>query len=239
VLTAIALTPSAPVLVPELAGAAAAEVAQFRDAALAAAAVLPDRWVAVGVGPGVGPAQRVIEPDARGSFGGYGADVAVALSPEPQSDAGELPLCALFAGWLRGQVRPTARVQVRVYAGCAADTAMAHGRALRAEIEAAADPIGVLIVADGAATLAPTAPGGYDPAAQTAQDALDDALATGRAEALLRLPEGIVGRTAYQVLAGLAPGPVAATEFVRGAPYGVGYYVGTWVPIPQTAPAPR
>ena len=48
-LTAIALTPSAPVLVPELAGAAAAEVEQLCDAALTAAATLPDRWIIIGV----------------------------------------------------------------------------------------------------------------------------------------------------------------------------------------------
>ncbi|MBI3691814.1 MAG: hypothetical protein HY239_14485, partial [Mycolicibacterium aromaticivorans] len=58
-LSAVVLTPSAPVLVPELAGAAAAEVAQFRDAALTAAAALPDRWVAIGVGA----ADQTIEAD--------------------------------------------------------------------------------------------------------------------------------------------------------------------------------
>jgi hypothetical protein len=45
------------------------------------------------------------------------------------------------------------------------------------------------------------------------------------------LPEGIVGRVAYQVLAGLAePAPRSAAELYRGAPYGVGYFVGTWQP---------
>jgi len=236
VLTAIGLIPSAPVLVPELAGAAAAEVAQFRDGVLAAAAALPDRWIAVGVGP----AERVIEPDSRGTFAGYGADVAVSLSPQPDTDLAALPLCAVFAGWLRGQVRPQARLQVRVFpADCLADAAVAHGRALRAEIDAAAGPIGVLIVADGANTLTQSAPGGYDPAAQPVQDALDDALATGVGDALTRLPDWIIGRVPYQVLAGLAPGPVRATEFVRGAPYGVGYFVGTWVPLPESVPAFR
>ena len=70
-LTAIVVTPSAPVLVPELAGAAAAEVAEFRDGALAAAATLPDRWIAVGVGP----AEQIFDPDSRGTFAGYGAEI--------------------------------------------------------------------------------------------------------------------------------------------------------------------
>ncbi len=228
VLSAIALTPSAPVLVPELAGAAAAEVAEFRAAALAAAAELPDRWIAVGVGPD----DQVIGPDARGTFAGYGVDVPVTLSPDAGPAVSALPLCALFTGWLRGQINPSARAQVRVYrADHDADTAVALGRALRAEIDAATDPVGVLVVADGANTLTPSAPGGYDPDAEPVQGALDDALARGDAAALTRLPRGIVGRVGYQVLAGLTePGLREAKELVRGAPYGVGYFVGVWAP---------
>ena len=63
------------------------------------------------------------------------------------------------------------------------------------------------------------------------QAALDDALAAGDAAALARLADGVVGRVAYQVLAGLAdPAPRSATELYRGAPYGVGYFVGVWRP---------
>jgi hypothetical protein len=228
VLSAIALTPSAPVLVPELAGAAAAEVAEFRAAAVAAAAELPDRWIAVGVGPD----DQVVGPDTRGTFAGYGVDVPIALSPDAGGEVRALPLCALFTGWLRGQANPSARAEVRVCrADHDADTAVALGRALRAEIDAAGDPIGVLVVADGANTLTPPAPGGYDPDAEPVQAMLDDALARGDRAALTRLPSGIVGRVGYQVLAGLAePGPRAAKELVRGAPYGVGYFVGVWVP---------
>ena len=71
------MTPSAPVLIPELAGSAAAEVARFRDAAVAAAAALPQSWIAVGVGS----ADIVIGPDGRGTFAGFGAvdpDIAYA-----------------------------------------------------------------------------------------------------------------------------------------------------------------
>jgi len=233
VLAAIALTPSAPVLVPELAGAAAAEVAEFRAAALTAAAALPDRWVAIGVGA----ADVVIGPHTRGTFAGYGVDVAVALSADAPGAVTALPLCALFAGWLRGQANPSARVQVRVYAADqGVDAALASGRALRAEIDEADGPIGVLVVADGANTLTPPAPGGYDPDAEMVQTALDDALAAGDAAALTRLPNGIVGRVAYQVLAGLTePKPRSATELARGAPYGVGYFVGIWDPVGRSA----
>jgi hypothetical protein len=233
VLSAIALTPSAPVLVPELAGAAAAEVAEFRAAATAAAAELPDRWIAVGVGPD----DQVIGPDTRGTFAGYGVDVPIALSPDAGGEVSALPLCALFTGWLRGQANPSARAEVRVYrADHDADTAVALGRALRAEIDAAGDAVGVVVVADGANTLAPSAPGGYDPDAEPVQATLDDALARGDAAALTRLPSGIVGRVGYQVLAGLTEsGPRAAKELVRGAPYGVGYFIGLWIPEGRSA----
>ena len=229
-LAGIALTPSAPVLVPELAGAAAAEEAAFGDAALAAAAALPQRWIAIGVGP----SDRLIEPDSCGTFAGYGADVAVALSPGASAGITDLPLCALFAGWLRGRANPQAHVQVRVYAADHdVDTALARGRALRAEIDSCAEPIGVLVVADGANTLNQSAPGGYDPDAEAVQVALDAALAAGDRAALTGLPGSIVGRVAYQVLAGLTERrPASATELMRGAPYGVGYFVGTWDPEP-------
>ncbi|MGY4709851.1 hypothetical protein ACXDF8_09910 [Mycolicibacterium sp. CBM1] len=227
-LTAIALTPSAPVLVPELAGTAAAEVAGFRTAAMAAAAELPDRWIAIGAGPD----DAVIGPGARGTFAGYGVDVPVTLSAAAEQQVSALPLCALFTGWLRGLVNPAAHAEVRVHrADLDAATAVDRGRALRAEVDAADGPVGVLVVADGANTLTPAAPGGYDPAAQPRQDTLDDALASGRTAALTALPDDVVGRVAYRVLAGLAePGPGAAIELLRGAPYGVGYFVGVWTP---------
>lgn len=227
VLAAIALTPSAPVLVPDLAGGAAAEVADLSSAAFAAAATLPQRWIAVGVGP----SEQVIDPGTRGSFAGYGVDLPVALCDNPPAEIRALPLCALMAGWLRGQVNPNASVQVRVYpAGLDADAALDRGRRLRAEIDVLAQPVGVLVIADGAHTLTRSAPGGYDPHAESVQADLDRALAAGDAPALRRLPDGIVGRVAYQVLAGLAPRPAAAAELARGAPYGVGYFVGTWDP---------
>jgi hypothetical protein len=230
VLSAIAIIPSAPVLVPELAGAAADEVADLRAAMVAAAAALPPRWVVVGVGAG----DAVVGPDSVGTFAGFGTDLLVRLSP--QADANDqpvqLPLCALIAGWIRAQAQPDARAQVRVYAEHHdAQTAVALGRRLRIEIDEAAEPTGVLIVADGANTLSPAAPGGYHPDDADVQLALDDALACGDLAALTRLPEQVGGRVAFGVLAGLTePAPRSAKELYRAAPYGVGYFVGVWQP---------
>jgi hypothetical protein len=231
VLSAIAIVPSAPVIVPELGGAASAEVADLRAAVLAAAALLPPRWIVIGTGG----TDDVVGPTGVGTFAGFGADLRVRLSPQAGESAEppvEFPVCALLAGWARGQAQPEAGAQVRVY--CSdhdADTALAHGRQLRAEIDQAPDPIGVLVVADGANTLTPRAPGGYDPGAAYVQLALDDALASGDVAALTGLPGQILGRVAFQVLAGLTgPGPRTAKELYRGAPYGVGYFAGVWQP---------
>jgi hypothetical protein len=119
-----------------------------------------------------------------------------------------------------------------VYAGGhRVEAAVARGRALRAELDESADAVGVLVVADGAHTLTPPAPGGYDPDSVVVQASLDDALGSGDVAALVALPEGVVGRVAYQVLAGLTePAPASARELYRGAPYGVGYFAGVWIP---------
>ncbi|MBU8832314.1 hypothetical protein [Mycolicibacterium goodii] len=226
-LSAIAIVPAAPVLVPELMGAATDETAALRDAALAAAGELPERWVSVGTGR----ADAVFGPDQSGTFAGYGVDVPVALGPVTATPQ-ELPLCVLIAAWLRGQVNPQATVDARVYATThTADAAVEHGRRLRAAIDATAERVGVLVVADGAHTLAPAAPGGYRPDSAAEQHALDRALASGDSAALMTLPDAIVGRVAHQVLAGLAgSAPRNARELYRGAPYGVGYFVGVWAP---------
>ncbi|MEB3022482.1 class III extradiol ring-cleavage dioxygenase family protein [[Mycobacterium] crassicus] len=218
----IVIMPSAPVLVPELAGAAT-EAAELRTAALAAAAALPSRWVAFG-----GGADAVYGPDSVGTFAGFGADVAVRLSPGAVRPF-DLPLCALVAGWVRGQTQPDAEVVVHAHTD--PDAAFAAGRQVRDEIDEAAEAIGVLIVADGANTLTAAAPGGHHPAAVEHQRALDDALAGGDVTALAELSAQIVGRAGFAALAGLAARPPrSVTQHYRDAPYGVGYFVGVWQP---------
>ena len=133
---------------------------------------------------------------------------------------------------MRGQAQPAAHAQVRVYSDRHdVQTALAIGRRLRREIDAVAEPTGVLVVADGTTTLTPAAPGGYHPADADVQLALDDALACGDLAALTRLPGQVVGRVAFGVLAGLTePTPRSAKELYRTAPYGVGYFAGVWQP---------
>lgn len=228
-LRAIALIPSAPVMVPELAGGATAELGDLLSAVASAVADLPDRWVVIGTGPSD---DDVIGSGAVGTFAGYGADVRVRLAPHGADAPRPLPLCALVAGWVRGRHAPDAHAEVWVYADdLDVASAVVRGRALRAEIDGSDASVGVLVIADGANTLTPTSPGGFEPASIDVQRDLDDALSGGDVGGLLRLPDGVGGRVAFQVLAGLVePAPSAAHELYRGAPYGVGYFVGTWTP---------
>jgi hypothetical protein len=228
VLSAIAIIPSAPVLVPELAGAAADEVAELRASIVAAAAALPPRWIAVAVGA----VDEVLGPDRVGTFAGFGADVEVRLSPYAAGEPIPMPVGALIAGWVRGQAQPEAVTQVRVYSDSHDSSAAVElGRRLRSEVDQSSEPTGVLVVADGATTLTPAAPGGYRPADLDVQSALDEALACGDVDGLARLPEQVGGRVAFGVLAGLAePVPRSAKELHRAAPYGVGYFAGVWQP---------
>lgn len=215
-------------MVPELAASAAGELADLRDAVCAAVSSLPSRWIALGVGRD----DALIGPREVGTFAGYGVDVRIALAPGVDDAPRELPLCALITGWVRGQVDAQAHGEVRVLAAdLDAGSAMERGKRLRAEIDGASEPVGVLVVADGVHSLTPQAPGGYDPGSIPVQTSLDDALAGGDTAALARLPRPVVGRVAYQALAGLAaPRPRSAKELYRGAPYGVGYFAGIWHP---------
>lgn len=218
----IAIIPSAPVLVPELAGAAP-DAAEVRAAVLSAASSLPQRWVALGAGP-----QSVFGPHSTGSFAGYGVDLAVHLSPRPQPCA-ELPLCALMAGWVRGRTCPAADVLVHTFDDPL--TARSGGRRIRAQIDKSPEPVGVLVLADGANTVSAAAPGGYHPSDIDVQRVLDDALAAGDIADLIALPLPVVGRAVFAALAGLADvAPRSVTQLYRGAPYGVGYFVGVWHP---------
>lgn len=228
-LSAIAIVPSAPVMVAELAGDAAAETAPLRAAATTAVAALGPKWIALGAAATEGR----FGPESRGTFAGYGVDVPVALSAEALTSAATpLPLCGLVAGWLRGLAAPGAAIEVHALnADLDPEAARHRGTALRAELDRTDAAVGVLVIADGFHTLSAGAPGGHVPESVSAQAALDDALAAGDTAALRTIPRPVVGRAAYQALGGLAePGPRTVEELYRGAPYGVGYFVGVWTP---------
>ncbi|MGW5382945.1 hypothetical protein [Nocardia sp. NPDC003963] len=255
-----AVIPSPPVLVPALCGGAPAAgvgsapepgaaqtpesaVIELRGEVLAAGAALAEatpHWTVLGVGA----AERSYDADTAGTFRGFGVDVRVNLggpaaerSADPDPD---LPLAVLVAGWLRAAVAPHVSARARVLAADTSARKCAEiGAKLRAELDAEREPHGVLVVADGAATLSTAAPGYFDERSATVQTVLDRAIATGDTEALLALDQALCadlmvsGRAAYQALAGLFAAdsaPPVATERYRGAPFGVGWSAGLWRP---------
>ncbi|MFE5285159.1 hypothetical protein ACFRAQ_09350 [Nocardia sp. NPDC056611] len=248
------LVPSPPVLVPELEGAAGSAVegavAELRAAVSAAGRELAarvSRWVVVGVaepgeGSGAGDSGRVIGADAVGTFRGYGVDVRVGLSGPVAERVADvlLPLPALIAGWLREQVAPETVAECRlISADATAEESLAFGRTLRAELDAESEPVGVLVVADGAATLSLKAPRYLDERAEGVQADIDQALSAGDRKALAALDTALCaaieveGRPAYQALAGLFAAdpadPQVETRYAA-APFGVAYHVSVWRP---------
>ena len=232
-----ALVPTPPLLVPELAGARAPQTEDLRTAAVAAVRALTsetDRWLAIGVDD----AEGHYDETTVGTLRGYGVDVPVSLSggsastvPDP-----ELPLAVLIAGWLRGAAAPESAVEVRTVPATADPRWCAQfGARLRRELDASEQRWGVLVLADGANTLTAKAPGAFDERAEQLQQGIDDALTAAEVDSLAALDSdlcaalGVGGRAAWQVLAGVVGADaMATTELYRGAPFGVGYFVGSW-----------
>ncbi|MEV0946374.1 class III extradiol dioxygenase subunit B-like domain-containing protein [Rhodococcus sp. NPDC049939] len=237
-LNAAILVPSPPLLVPELAGLQTAATAPLRDAIESAAKALyalTTDWVAIGAAS----SSIGVEPGAQGTYIGYGANVRVALCPEPVGEPDpELPLAALTAGWIRETCAPAAVVDARILASdLSVEQCVLYGAELRSFLDRDREPRGLIIVGDGANTLDAKAPGAFDPRAKGAQARIDSALDTGDRDALLALEPaecaslGIGGRVPWQVLAGVfARPPSSCRTLYSAAPFGVGYHVGEWRP---------
>ncbi|MEE2056373.1 class III extradiol ring-cleavage dioxygenase family protein [Rhodococcus artemisiae] len=239
-LIAAVFVPSPPLLVPELIGLAASETDDLRHAALDGARRIGDvdEWIVVGTG-----AEAADVPShAVGTFRGFGADVRVSLGPAavttPGTPDADMPLAALVAGWLRERAAPGARAEVHVLARDTdpADCAQL-GKTLRTHLDADTTRRGLLIVADGAATLTAKAPGALDERSAAVEESLRAALAAGDPHGLAAFDAGLceeialAGRAAWQVLAGaFTQPPSEATIEYSAAPYGVGYHVGIWRP---------
>ena len=241
----VAVVPHPPLLVPELAAGAAVETTSLRDACLVAAGALAQqspRWVAVAA---VDPAAAT---GTAGSFVGYGVDVDVGLCPKATAaDRVELPLPLLIAGWLRGQVG-AAHVSVAVWPvppGSSTAQCRRIGTELAQRLRRDGDPVGLLVLGDGAATHTLRAPGYLDSRAHRLDGAVADALAAANLTALLDLDVAlagellVAGREAWQVAAAAAQAlaPAYRGELLySAAPYGVAYHVALWDAISPVSP---
>ncbi|MER8094869.1 class III extradiol dioxygenase subunit B-like domain-containing protein [Streptomyces goshikiensis] len=233
-LVAAAVCPAPPLLVPEVAAGAAAELADVRTACSDALAVLaasrPDRLVVVGA---AGADHTGHYPQgARGSFRGFGVPADVRLG-EGEEGPRLLPTSLAVAAWLLARARwGAAAVEgLGVAEPLEADACLRTGR----ELAATDDRVALLVMGDGSACRTVKAPGYLDERA-TAFDA-EAARALGAADtaALAALDPGLArelkaaGRAPWQVLAGAAEGAGLEGRLLYDeAPYGVGYFVATW-----------
>ncbi|MFG2485298.1 MULTISPECIES: hypothetical protein [Streptomyces] len=238
-LVAAAVCPAPPLLVPEVAAGAAAELGEARTACSDALAVLaasrPDLLVVVGAAAEGG----AYDQGTPGSFAGFGVDLTVTLGPdlgEPPSGHATgvtLPTSLAVAGWLLGQARWAAAPVAG--AAVAADLAPSGCGLLGADLGGSAERVAMLVLGDGSACRTLKAPGylderaaAFDAAAARALGAADVAALAG-IDAALAAELQAAGRAPWQVLAGAAEGAELEGRLLyEDAPYGVGYFVAAW-----------
>ncbi|MEV1330498.1 class III extradiol dioxygenase subunit B-like domain-containing protein [Micromonospora costi] len=233
-LVAAAVCPHPPLLVPEVAGAAAPELDDLRAACDTAVARLLATAPEVVVLVGDGPVTAWIRPPATGSLQPWGVDLDVPLDPAQPDRGAVLPLSLTVGAWLLARhdaAAPPAAVQV------AADTDPTGVRDLGAQI--AAQRAALLVLGDGSACRGEKSPGYQDPRAEPYDSMVAAALAGADAEALLGLDPvlsaelKVAGRAPWQVLAAAARatgGDWRGELHYDAAPYGVAYFVATWEP---------
>ncbi|WP_200209138.1 class III extradiol dioxygenase subunit B-like domain-containing protein [Micromonospora coerulea] len=239
-LVAAAVCPHPPLIVPELAGAAAPELDDLRTAADAAVSRLlgarPDCLVVLGTGAVTG----WIIPPATGSFRPWGLDLTVPLVPALPDEGKRLPLSVTVGAWLLGRQPVGARAGVRVVgAQVSAEATPAELARLAGQVHEYRPRVALLVMGDGSACRGPKSPGYDDPRAEAYDDGVARALADADADALLGLDPArsaelkAAGRAPWQVLAGAvrtAGGGWRGELRHHSAPYGVAYFVASWEP---------
>ncbi|WP_405092982.1 hypothetical protein OG767_08980 [Micromonospora sp. NBC_01392] len=234
-LVAAAVCPHPPLLVPELAGAAAPELDDLRAAADAAVARLlaagPDAILLVGGGP---ETVRFNAADS-GSLRGFGLDRPVRLWKISCSGGEVLPLSLTIGAWLLNR---SGTGLPRLARSVAHDAAPAECAAFGASLITDDDPrVALLVLGDGSACRGVTAPGYDDPRAPAYDDMVAAALAGADADALRGLDPvlsaelRVAGRAPWQTLAGAvgaAGGDWRGELSYHRAPYGVAYFVANW-----------
>ena len=222
----VAFCPSAPLLLPAVAGRAQEATADLRGACAEAVgamlAVRPEVVVVVGAAPGVPSGVRYGAGDA-GTLRGLGVALDVPFGPHLRPGGRRLPLAHTVGAWLLDE------------AGCAVPRIGVAPDDLPDALAALPGAAGVLAVGDGSARRTVKAPGYLDPAARTFDAAIAAALGDGDAAALAGLDahEGerllADGVPAWRAVGRAVTGrPVVATLRYDDAPFGVGYLVADW-----------
>jgi hypothetical protein len=249
VLTAAAVCPHPPVLIPAVMGSAGTgpELGDLRAACAAAVRGLllarPDLLIVVGGGPADGtytwPVAGSMRPFGVPWVTGPGEPVLpLSLTVGAWLLAEALAATALAATGLPATDPPA--VQVRAVAAATSPDGCLR---LGAELAALAPRVALLVMGDASARKAAGVHGAADPVAERYDAGVAGALGAADAGALARLDPGldgelmIAGRAAWQVLAGAAGSPEPGCA-LRGqlrysaAPMDVSYLVASWDSVP-------
>ena len=222
----VVFCPSPPLLIPAVAGRAAAETAALRAACAEALDGMllcgPEVVLVVGAGPAPGVRYG---PGDGGDLRGFGVDLGVGFAGPLRPGGQRLPLAHTVGAWLLDEAR-YAGLRLGVGPGGLAEAL----RCLPGEV-------GVLAVGDGSARRTVKAPGHLDPAAASFDAAVAAALATGDVAALAALDtaEGerlmAAGVPTWRAVGAAFTGRAVPAARLRyaDAPFGVGYLVADWV----------
>ncbi|MFC9281923.1 class III extradiol dioxygenase subunit B-like domain-containing protein [Streptomyces collinus] len=235
-LVAAAVCPCPPLLVPEVAAGAAAELDAARAACTDALGVLaaarPDLLVVVGPAErsGRGPHPQ----GAPGSFRGFGVDLDVRLGAATDTVAErELPPSLAVGAWL---LERTGWADAPIE-GLGVGEPLEPERCAEAGrgIGARAGRVAMLVMGDASACRTLKAPGYLDERAAGFDAGVARALGAADLAAVMALDAGLAqelkasGRAPWQLLAGAAEGAgLSGALLYDDAPYGVGYLVATW-----------
>ncbi|MEU9004004.1 class III extradiol dioxygenase subunit B-like domain-containing protein [Streptomyces sp. NPDC059982] len=233
-LVAAAVCPAPPLLVPEVAAGAAAELDGARTACSDALAVLaasrPDLLVVAG--PAAADHLGAYPQGSRGTFHGFGVETGVRLG-EGEEGPRLLPAPLAVGAWLLGRAGwGSAPVEgLGVAEDAAPEECLRTGR----ELAARDARVALLVMGDGSACRTLKAPGYLDERAAAFDAAAARALGAADTGALAALDPRLaaelqaVGRAPWQVLAGAAEGAgLDGRLLYEDAPYGVGYFVAAW-----------
>jgi hypothetical protein len=236
-------------LIPQVAAGAAAELTDVRQACDEATDQL--LRVPLDVLAIVGPADTTAHhaPPWCGSLAPFGLPMRVCLLTPGEAAAtsnagpgGDLPLSVTIGAWLveraaAGGAALPPRVRVATIAFAAT---VGQCRELAAQL-VGDGRTGLLVIGDGTACRGEKSPGYADPRAEPFDAMVAAALGAADTAALLDLDAGlagalkVAGRPAWQVLAAAADageGPRPASKITyQAAPYGVAYFVATWLPV--------
>jgi hypothetical protein len=219
------------VLVPEIAGGAAAELDGLRGACTAAIQrIAGDGAQLVVIGSGEQSLSH--SPLSRGSLAGFGTPVEVQLGAPTCGGSLELPLSLTIGAWL-------VRTALGPRSGARGFSVGPDFNSSRAAVElltsAETEDVALLVIGDGSARRRASAPGYLDARAAEFDAAVAAALTNGDTASLEGLDEDLgaellaAGVPAWRVAGRLLDGRGYDSDLLyNDDPYGVGYFVAAW-----------